>query len=215
MTSASIGARSSAFLAEHSATFAQALITATDAAAGGRLRDAALAAERLRDGGRHLFKAVLRDALDAGMDWWALGDMVSLHPQAAWEQYGRLAEVPAPAPARQRPHLAITFTAGLTRVHEQSPEYGVEVSEVGYPYGFAFDPTVERIRAAAGVLGEDVWIAVTLPDATEPPVAPVDGVDVIKQWTSVLADDDAVVWLREVLDAHAAMHVTAEDLAVS
>ncbi|MFC7246943.1 hypothetical protein ACFQO7_31075 [Catellatospora aurea] len=214
MITSDISAQATAFLAEHTATFHAAVADATAAAGAGRLREVSLAAERLRDGGQYLFMAVLEDALAAGMDWWALGDMVSLHPQAAWEQYGKNRTAPAAAPARQRPHLAIKLTAGLSGVHEHSAEYGPDIADLGTPCSFAFDPTVDRIRRAAQTLGEDVWIAVNLPDRARPAAEPIDGVDAVKQWISVLTDDDDVAWLREVLDVYAVQYDSDEDLPV-
>ncbi|GAA1387858.1 MULTISPECIES: hypothetical protein [Catellatospora] len=173
----------------------QALSTAASAAEQGRLREAALARQRLSDGGRHLVKAVVRDALAADMDWWALGDMLSMHPQAAWEQFGKRG-TGLPAPAQQRPHLAVTLTAGLVGTHEQPPGYGVDLTGVGLEYSIMFDPVAVQLRQAAQALGEQIWICVALPGSGADST-PLAGVDVIRQWTLVLADENALTWLRE------------------
>src|SRR6266704_4101277 len=85
---------------------------AASAVADGQFHQGAVLAERVRAAGDDLLHSVVRDALMAGVDWWALGEALSMHPQAAFDQYANLIEGTVP-PAQQRPDLAVVCTAGL------------------------------------------------------------------------------------------------------
>src|SRR4249920_1293092 len=88
----------------HGAALTYTLQLAATAVADGDFRAAAAAAELLRQWAEHAHTAVVRDALLAGTDWWTLGEHLSLHPQAAWEQYRGVVEGLRP-PAEQQPPL--------------------------------------------------------------------------------------------------------------
>jgi hypothetical protein len=133
----------------------------------------------------------------AGADWWQLGEQLSLHPQAAYEQHRGTAEG-LRAPAEQRPQLAVVCTAGLLDGHDQDDEYGVDLDDLGDDHSLTQDPTVARVRAAAELLGEDVWIAVRLPGDYEGADELDDGA-AVKRWTTVVAHPDELGWLREAL----------------
>ncbi|MDY7089587.1 MAG: hypothetical protein SYR96_31345 [Actinomycetota bacterium] len=62
------------------------------------------------------------------------------------------------------------------------------------------DPTVLCIRAAAELLGEDVWIAVRLPGAYEGADDLDDGT-ASQRWTTVVTHPDELGWLRAALQA--------------
>jgi hypothetical protein len=200
------------FVDEHAAAFVRMLDEAAVAAGDGKLREAASLADRFRDGGRHLYQAVVRDALAAGLDWWAISEIISLHPQAAYAEYGRLHEGVA-TPAEQRPHLAMVLTAGLAGVHDMLPAYGIDVEDLGESYSIAADPKVAQVRKAAGLIGEDVWIAITVPGDVEGATGgPEEGADVIAQWTSAVTDADGLVWLREALELNAGQNDDLDSL---
>jgi hypothetical protein len=85
----------------------------------------------------------------------------------------------------------MVLTAGLAGVHDLVPEYGIDVADLGDCYSIAADPTVSKVRKAGELLGEDVWIAITVPGEAEGAAGdPHEGVDVIAQWTSVVVDAD-------------------------
>ena len=171
------------------------------AVAGGDFDQAATAAQHLRQYAEHVQTAVVRDVLAAGTDWWRLGDHLSLHPQAAYEQYRGVAEGLRP-PAEQQPHLAVVCTAGLVAEHDLDDEYGVDLDDLGDDHSLTRDPTVVRLREAAALLDEDVWIAVRLPDDYEGADDLDDGA-ATSRWTTVVAHPDELGWLREALALNA------------
>src|SRR5439155_13160406 len=62
------------------------------------------------------------------------------------------------------------------------------------------EPGVRRFRDAAELVGDDVWITVTIPGDFEGAEGdPVPGVDAIQQWTSVVLHPVELTWLREML----------------
>ncbi|GAA1408398.1 hypothetical protein GCM10009662_43510 [Catellatospora coxensis] len=198
MNSTGIGAYAAAFVAEHTATFMQALSTAASAAEQGRLREAALAGQRLSDGGRHLVKAVVRDALAADM-WWALGDMLSMHPQAAWEQFAKRGTCPgptAPAPGGDAHRGPGGDARAVARLRCRPRRRGAGIQHHVRPCRRATAPGGPSARRA-------VWIFVALPGSGADST-PLAGADVIRQWTSVLADENALTWLREVVTTQSA-----------
>ncbi|MGW6495573.1 hypothetical protein [Nonomuraea angiospora] len=88
---------------------------------------------------------VVRDALAAGLDWWALGEVLAMHPQAAFEAYANLLEGTR-TPARQRPALAVVCTAGLVCAHDMDSDYGVDLDDLDPAHSLTIDPTVVRLR---------------------------------------------------------------------
>jgi hypothetical protein len=66
-------------------------------------------------------------------------------------------------PARQRPALAVVLIAGLCAVHDAIGEYGIDIADLDSDHSLHTDPTVARIRGVARLLGDGVWIAVTIP----------------------------------------------------
>jgi hypothetical protein len=60
-------------------------VTGLQAATAGDFKQATIMAERFTAGARHLHHSVVRDALAAGLDWWQLGELLALHPQAAFD----------------------------------------------------------------------------------------------------------------------------------
>src|SRR6266536_2071321 len=92
---------------QYGKSLATVFTTAASAVADGQFQQGAVLAERIRAAGEDLLHSVVRDALLAGMDWWALGEvLLSMHPQAAFEQYANLIEGTI-LPAQQRPDLAV------------------------------------------------------------------------------------------------------------
>src|SRR5687768_8396714 len=80
------------------------------AAVSGRWREVLAAADSIHCGTRRLRAEAVIDALGAGADWWELGQVLRLHPQAVFDRYADLCES-AQSPAQQRPHLAVLLTA--------------------------------------------------------------------------------------------------------
>jgi hypothetical protein len=179
------------------ATLGDALERAVAAVSAGDFAQAATAAQHLAQYAEHLQTAVARDALAAGADWWQLGEDLGLHPQAAHEQHRGDVEGLRP-PAEQRPQLAVVCTAGLLDGHEQDAEDGVDLDDLGDDHSLTQDPTVARVRAAAELLGEHVWIAVRLPGDYEGADELDDGA-AVQRWTTVVAHPDELGWLRETL----------------
>jgi hypothetical protein len=176
---------------------ADALQRAATAAAGGDFAAASTAAIALRQDAEHAVTAVVRDALAAGLDWWALGEHLGLHPQAAYEQY-RGAVEGLRTPAQQRPDLAVVCTAGLLDAHDFDDESGIDLDDLGDDHSLTQDPTVVRLRAAAAAFGEDAWIAVRLPGTYEGEDE-IDDDAAITRWTTVVTHPDELGWLREAL----------------
>ncbi len=182
----------------------RAIDIAIDATSTARWREAIQAASDVAEDARQLRLLVITDALRAGSDWWELGQMLGIHPQAAFDEYANLIEDTRP-PAQQRSDLAVVLTAGLAAEHDMASEYGIDLEDLGADHSLNLDPQVQRIRAASTALGDNVWIAVTLPGDFEGAEGdPEPGEDAITQWTSVALDAGELVWLREVLALNAA-----------
>jgi len=192
------------------AELSYALDTAAAASAAGDWRQAAGAAGRLAEWAGHTGTAVVRDALAAGTDWWALSELLRLHPQAAYEQYRGL-YAGLPSPAAQRPGLAVVCTAGLVATHDFDDEYGIDLDDLGDDHSLAGEPTVARLRAAAAALGEDLWIAVRLPGDYEGANDAPEADTAITRWTTVVLHPDELGWLREALALNAADDEQTDD----
>ncbi|MFF5213573.1 hypothetical protein [Streptosporangium sp. NPDC000396] len=125
----------------------------------------------------------MRDGLAAGLNWWALGEALAMHPQAAFEAYANLLEGTR-TPAQQRPALAVVCTAGLVCAHDLDSDYGIDLDDLDPAHSLTTDPTVVRLRQAAKLLGEEVWIAVKLPGTYEGDDGLPEGA-AARRWTSV------------------------------
>jgi hypothetical protein len=156
-------ARAARYAAQFGGNLSAGLDAIAQTAVTGRWREVLAGANSIHQGTRQLHEAAVADALGAGADWWALGQVLDLHPQAAFDQYAYLREGTR-APVQQRPHLAVLLTAGVIDVHQPCQVYGRDVDELAVP-GLAGEPRLQRIRAAAGLLGLRAWIRVTLPRA--------------------------------------------------
>jgi hypothetical protein len=187
-----------------------ALHTAAGAAARGDWPQASGAAEKVQQWAAHTQAAVVRDALAAGLDWWQLGELLGLHPQAAWQQYRGAAEG-LPSPAAQRPRLAVVCTAGLVAAHDIEPGYGIGLDDLGSDHSLARDPDVTRLRGAAAALGEDLWITVRLPGGYEGDDELPDAAAAVSRWTTVVLHPDELGWLREALALNAGWEDANED----
>ncbi|GLZ02343.1 hypothetical protein [Actinoplanes sp. NBRC 103695] len=143
--------------------------------------------------------SVVRDALAAGLDWWQIGELVTVHPQAAFDAYANLAD-DAHTTARQRPHLAVVCTAGLAAEHDMDTEHGIDLDDLDPQRSLATDPTVVQLRAAAQLLGDDIWITVKLPGEYDDDLDDNAG---IRRWTTVALYPDELGWLREALALNA------------
>jgi len=143
-------------------TFTDALDATADAVVARDFAKAATQAGLLCERAEHLSTSVVRDALAAGTDWWTLGEHLGVHPQAAYEQY-RGAREGLPSPAEQRPELAVLLTAGVAAEHDWDDAYGIDLDDLSEDHSLHRDPTVLRLRQAAALLREDVWIAVNIP----------------------------------------------------
>lgn len=135
------------------------------------------------------------------LDWWEIGELLAMHPQAAFEQYANLAHA-TDTPARQRPALALTCSAGLSAIHDVEPWHGIDIEDLDDGNSIGADPTVARLRETAAMPGQDIWITVKLPGEYEGDDDLEDGT-VIRRWTTVVLHPDELGWLREalVLDA--------------
>jgi hypothetical protein len=170
------------------------------AAAAADWKQATASAAHVQAGALYLHHSVVRDALAGGLDWWAIGELLAMHPQAAFEQYANLADGTT-APAAQRPALAITCTAGLAALHDLEPWYGIDIDDLDPGHSLSADPTVARLRETAAMLGEDIWIAVKLPGEYQGDDLD-DGI-AIRRWTTVVLHPDELGWLREALALNA------------
>ncbi|WP_201749935.1 hypothetical protein [Micromonospora sicca] len=148
----------------------------------GDFKNAVTLAERFTAGARHLHHSVMRDALAAGLDWWQIGELLTLHPQAAFDAYANLADGTR-TPAQQHPHLAVVCTAGLAAEHDMDTEHGIDLDDLDPQHSLTTDPTVVRLRAPAQLLGDDVWIAVKLPGTYEGD-DDLDDDAAIRRWTT-------------------------------
>ena len=189
---------------EQATVFTDAPRTAGDAAAAGDYRAALAQAERLGLAAGQLRQALLRDALTRDADWWELADMLGMHPQAALETCAHLAGH-RNTPAQQRPDLAVVLTAGLVAEHDMRGEYGIDIEDLSPDHSLHIEPGVRRVRDAAELVGDDVWITVTIPgDFKGAEGDPTPGVDAIQQWASVVAHPAELTWVREMLALNAA-----------
>ena len=161
------GAYTGAFLGQHGdAIGADAAGTAAAAAVADWKRAAASAA-RVQAGALHLHHHVIRDALADGLDWHDVGELLGMHPQAAFEQFANLADA-TDTPARQRPALAITCTAGLAAVHDMERSGTASTSRT-WTTATASAPTPPwpGCGRPPRLLGQDIWITVKLPGEYE------------------------------------------------
>ncbi len=166
--------------------FTDAPHRAGEAAAAGDYRMALAQAERLDLAASQFRQAVLRDALAGGADWGEGADLLGTHPQQAYEACAHLAGHRS-TPARQRPGHAVVLTAGLAVKHDMRGEYGIEIEDLSPGHSLHAEPGVRRVRDAAELVGDDVWITVTMPGDFEGAEGdPAPGVDAIQQWTSVV-----------------------------
>lgn len=209
MTQTRTGVYTTVFADQHATTVAEVLPATVTAAQAGHWCQATTSAERFSEAGRHLHHSDVRDILSEGADWWTLGDMVGLHPQAALEDYANLLDC-ALSPAQQRPALAVVCTAGSVALHDLDPELGIDLADLAPGHSLNLDPTVVRVRAAAALLGDDIWIAVTIAGGYEGDEDLADG-EAIIAWTTVVDHPDELGWLRESLALNATDDVLDDD----
>lgn len=122
-TPARAGAYTRAFRDQHGGSLAADLDGSAAAAAAADWKHAAASAARVQADALYLHHSVVRDALAGGLDWWAIGELLAMHPQAAFEEYANLADGTT-TPAQQRPALAVVCTAGLAALHDMDPWHG-------------------------------------------------------------------------------------------
>ena len=197
MTPSRAGAYTGAFRGQHGGTLAADVDGTAAAAAAADWKHATASAARVQAGALHLHHSVVRDALAAGLDWWDVGELLAMHPQAAFEEYANLADGTV-TPAAKRPALAVTCTAGLAAVHDMEPWFGIDIDDLDSIHSLSADPTVARLRETAAVLGQDIWIAVKLPGECEGDDDLEDGI-AVHRWTTVVLHPDELGWLREAL----------------
>jgi hypothetical protein len=186
--------RTARYVADYGDNLTAALAAVPNAAVAGHWHELLAAADSLHLGTRGLREQAATDALAGGADWWVIGRALRLHPQAAFERYG--AQQPdVPAPASQRPELAVTLTAGLVDVHRPCPEYGLDADELDDSSGLGQEPTAQRLHAAASALRQRVWFRIARP-AGRFIGEPIEGLDVVARWTSVLCDEARMAWPR-------------------
>ena len=195
------GAYTDVFREQHATMLTDGLAATAAAAVAGDLRQATTAAQRVVDAGRHLLHSFVRDALAAGLDWWQIGELVNLHPQAAFDAYANLADSTR-TPAQQRPQLAVVCTAGLAAEHDMDTAHGIDLDDLDPQHSLTTDPTVIRLRAAAQLLDDDIWIAVKLPGGYDGDDDLDDGA-ASRRWTTVALYPDELGWLREALALNA------------
>ncbi|MFI9597719.1 hypothetical protein [Nonomuraea sp. NPDC052265] len=82
-------------------------------------------------------------------------------------------------------------------------DYGVDLDDLDPAHSLTTDPTVVRLREAAKLLGEEVWIAVKLPGAYEGDDDLPEGA-AARRWTTVALYPDELGWLRAALALNAA-----------
>lgn len=203
MTSASsAGAYTEGFRDQHGSAITAEVASAAAAAAAADWKRAMSCAARVGTGALHLYHSVIRDALAAGLDWWDVGELLGAHPQAAFEQYANLTDGTT-TPARQRPALAVTCTAGLADVHDMEPCYGIDADDLDPGHSIRSEPTVARLRETAAMTGQDIWIAVKLAGEYQGDDYLENGT-AIRRWTTVALHPDELGWLREALALNAA-----------
>ena len=147
-TPARAGTCTGTFRDQHGAPSPRTSTRRPRAAAAGDWKDAAAGAARVQAGALHLHHSVVRDALAGGLDWWGIGEVLAMHPQAAFEEYANLADGDR-TPARQRPAVAVTCTAGLASLHDLEPWHGIDIDDLDSGHSLSADPTVARLREAA------------------------------------------------------------------
>ncbi len=180
--------------------FTDAPARAAEAAAAGDYRAALDQASRLELAAGQLRQALLREALTDGADWWVVAELLGTGPQQAFEACAHLAGDRV-TPAQQRPGHAVVLTAG----HDMRAEYGIDIEDLGTSHSLHAEPGVRRVRDAAGLLGDDVWICVTIPgDFEGSEDDPTPGDDVIRQWTSVVTGAGELSWVKQMLALNAA-----------
>src|SRR5258708_36512090 len=111
-----------AFLDQHGDASAADEAGTAAAAAAADWKRAAASAARVQAGALHLHHSVIRDALAEGLDWWDVGELLAMHPQAAFGQFANLADA-TDTPARQRPAPAVPSTPGVAPVHDLAPRH--------------------------------------------------------------------------------------------
>ncbi len=186
------------YVADYGDNFAAGLRAMAESAVAGRWLELLAAANSVHYGTHRLRQEAVNDALDAGADWWAIGKALGLHPQAAFDHYGRLRKG-VPTPAQQRPRWSLILTAGLFDVHRPCPEYGVDLDDLAGPTGMDHEPTVSQLRAAASVLGQRTWIRVQGPNSPHA-VDPIVRLDIVARWTSVAGTEIQLNRLQKALD---------------
>jgi len=188
---------------EQASAFTDAPRRAGEALDAGDYTDALAQAERLGLAAEQLRQAILRDALDAGADWWEVARLLAVHPQQAFETCAHLTDHPG-TPAQQRPGCAVVLTAGLAAAHDMLGDYGIDIQDLDPGHSLHAEPGVRRVRAAADLTGGDVWITVTISGDFEGAQGdPALGVDAIGQWTSVVTDPVELDWVKEMLELNA------------
>ncbi|HUY51804.1 MAG TPA: hypothetical protein VMV92_39915 [Streptosporangiaceae bacterium] len=195
MTPTRTGAYTDVFREQYGTSFTEGLAATAAAATTGDWKQATILASRLQAGRRHLHHSVVRDALAAGLDWQTLAELLTMHPQAAFEEYANLLDGTT-TPAQQRPHLVVLCTVGLAADHDMSARHGIDLDDLDPQHSLTLDPTVVRLREAAKLLGEDIWIAVKLPGAGEGD-DDLPGGAASRRWTTVVLYPDELGWLRE------------------
>lgn len=118
---------------------------------------------------------------------------MNLHPQATFNANANLADGTR-SPAQQRLQLAVVCTAGLAAEHDMETEHGIDL---GPQHSLTIDPTVIRLRAAAQLLDDDIWIAVKLPGVYDSD--DLDDGAASHRWSTVALYPDELGWLREAL----------------
>src|SRR5258708_2079477 len=165
------GAYTGAFLDQHGDAIAADEAGTAAAAAAADWKRAAASAARVQAGALHLHHSVIRDALAEGLDWWDVGELLAMHPQAAFGQFANLADA-TDTPARQRPALAVTCTAGVAAVHDMEPWHGIDVEDLDDSHSLGADPTVAPLREPPRPLPPPPSTTVQLPgedDGHHPP----------------------------------------------
>ena len=119
-------------------------------------------------------------------------------------------EVPPPAipgtslsvpPARRQAIWGRGLHRGGLRLHSLrrlSRRHALKTTYLRGGSRLSADPTVARLREAARMLGDDIWIAVKLPGEFEGDDDLDDGT-AIRRWTTVVLHPDELGWLREAL----------------
>jgi len=196
LTTASPDIRTAQLAGQSAGPLADAPHRAAAAVARADMEAALAQAERAEHAVAGLRQAIVADMLAGGADWWKAGAALAMHPQAAFEAYGHLAD----GRQAQRPELAIVITAGMDSEHDVLPEYGIDIDDLGPDHSVNADPGVARIRDAARALGTSAWITVTTPGGFEGAEGdPEPGEDAIGQWTSVVTGPEELTWLAGAL----------------